>query len=90
MLRILTYQVPTVVAALNTSLFRKLGVHVIAASSTDDLMKRASSIQPQVVIVLFTGRPANGDLANELRSRGASDILEGLRRAEHVPSPQPE
>ena len=29
-------------------------------------------------------------LANELRSKGASDILEGLRRAEHVPSPQPE
>lgn len=29
-------------------------------------------------------------LANELRGRGASEILEGLRRAEHVPSPQPE
>ena len=29
-------------------------------------------------------------LANELRSKGASDILEGLRRAEHVPAPQPE
>src|SRR5512133_108329 len=29
-------------------------------------------------------------LANELRHRGASEILEGLRRAEHVPSPQPE
>jgi hydroxymethylbilane synthase len=29
-------------------------------------------------------------LANELRSRGATEILEGLRRAEQVPSPQPE
>jgi len=29
-------------------------------------------------------------LANELRHRGASDLLEGLRRAGHVPSPQPE
>ena len=29
-------------------------------------------------------------LANELRHRGATDILEGLRRADHVPSPQPE
>lgn len=29
-------------------------------------------------------------LANELRGRGASEILEGLRRADQVPSPQPE
>jgi len=29
-------------------------------------------------------------LANELRHRGASEVLETLRRAEHVPSPQPE
>ena len=29
-------------------------------------------------------------LANELRHRGASEILEGLRRAEHLPAPQPE
>ena len=29
-------------------------------------------------------------LANQLRSEGASDILEGLRRASHIPSPQPE
>lgn len=29
-------------------------------------------------------------LANELRGRGATEILERLRRAEHVPSPQPE
>jgi hydroxymethylbilane synthase len=29
-------------------------------------------------------------LANELRGRGATEILEGLRRAEQVPSPQPE
>jgi hydroxymethylbilane synthase len=29
-------------------------------------------------------------LANELRHAGASDILESLRRAEHLPSPQPE
>jgi len=29
-------------------------------------------------------------LANELRSRGATEILEGLRRAAQVPAPQPE
>ncbi|HEY5441244.1 MAG TPA: hydroxymethylbilane synthase [Gemmatimonadaceae bacterium] len=29
-------------------------------------------------------------LANQLRGEGASEILEGLRRANHVPSPQPE
>jgi hydroxymethylbilane synthase len=29
-------------------------------------------------------------LANQLRGEGASEILEGLRRAEHLPSPQPE
>ncbi|MEO5818415.1 MAG: hydroxymethylbilane synthase [Gemmatimonadaceae bacterium] len=29
-------------------------------------------------------------LANQLRGEGASEILEGLRRASHVPSPQPE
>jgi hypothetical protein len=29
-------------------------------------------------------------LANQLRGAGASEILEGLRRAEHLPSPQPE
>ena len=29
-------------------------------------------------------------LANELRGMGASEILEGFRRAEHLPSPQPE
>lgn len=29
-------------------------------------------------------------LANELRHRGASEILDSLRRADHLPSPQPE
>jgi hydroxymethylbilane synthase len=29
-------------------------------------------------------------LANELRHRGASEILAALRRAEHLPAPQPE
>lgn len=29
-------------------------------------------------------------LANELRHRGGSEILDGLRRAEHLPAPQPE
>jgi hydroxymethylbilane synthase len=29
-------------------------------------------------------------LANQLRGEGASEILEGLRRASHLPSPQPE
>jgi len=29
-------------------------------------------------------------LANELRHQGASDILETLRKADHLPSPQPE
>jgi hydroxymethylbilane synthase len=29
-------------------------------------------------------------LANDLRHQGATEILEGLRRAEHLPAPQPE
>jgi hydroxymethylbilane synthase len=29
-------------------------------------------------------------LANRLRSEGATEILEGLRRAERLPAPQPE
>jgi hydroxymethylbilane synthase len=29
-------------------------------------------------------------LANQLRGEGAIEILEGLRRANHLPSPQPE
>jgi hypothetical protein len=29
-------------------------------------------------------------LANELRHRGAIEILDSLRRAQHLPSPQPE
>ncbi|MHB1863012.1 MAG: hydroxymethylbilane synthase [Gemmatimonadaceae bacterium] len=29
-------------------------------------------------------------LANQLRGEGATEILEGLRRAQHLPSPQPE
>jgi hypothetical protein len=29
-------------------------------------------------------------LANQIRGEGASEILEGLRRASHLPSPQPE
>jgi hypothetical protein len=29
-------------------------------------------------------------LANQLRGEGASEILEGLRRASRLPSPQPE
>jgi hydroxymethylbilane synthase len=29
-------------------------------------------------------------LANQLRSQGATEILEGLRRAQHLPAPQPE
>ena len=29
-------------------------------------------------------------LANRLRGEGASEVLEGLRRAQHLPSPQPE
>ncbi len=43
-------------------------------------------------IELDVGKPqlSGVRLANELRSRGASDILEGLRRAEQVPAPQPE
>ena len=43
-------------------------------------------------IVLDPGDPELSGirLANQLRGEGASDILEGLRRANHVPSPQPE
>ena len=43
-------------------------------------------------IPLDTNDPALSGirLANQLRGEGASEILEGLRRAEHLPSPQPE
>ncbi len=43
-------------------------------------------------IVLDANDPALSGirLANQLRGEGASEILEGLRRAEHLPSPQPE
>lgn len=42
-------------------------------------------------IVLDEGDPELGGirLANQLRGEGASEILEGLRRANHVPRPQP-
>lgn len=44
------------------------------------------------VLPLDAGEPelTGVRLANDLRHRGASDILATLRRAEHVPSPQPE
>jgi hydroxymethylbilane synthase len=44
------------------------------------------------VIALDPNDPALSGirLANQLRGEGASEILEGLRRAEHLPSPQPE
>lgn len=43
-------------------------------------------------IALDTGDPALSGvrLANQLRGEGATEILAGLRRAEHLPSPQPE
>lgn len=43
-------------------------------------------------IELDPGDPALSGirLANQLRGEGASEILEGLRRAVHLPSPQPE
>jgi hydroxymethylbilane synthase len=43
-------------------------------------------------IALEAGQPELSGirLANELRHRGATEILETLRRAEHLPSPQPE
>jgi hydroxymethylbilane synthase len=43
-------------------------------------------------IVLDVDDPALSGirLANQLRGEGASEILEGLRRASHLPSPQPE
>jgi hydroxymethylbilane synthase len=43
-------------------------------------------------IVLDASDPALSGirLANQLRGEGASEILEGLRRANHLPSPQPE
>jgi hydroxymethylbilane synthase len=47
--------------------------------------------------VVRGAHPVEGDpglagirLANELRGEGASEILEGLRRAVHLPKPQPE
>jgi len=53
-------------------------------------VKGARIVRGEIALDLTAPELSGVRLANELRHRGASDILEGLRRAQHLPSPQPE
>jgi hydroxymethylbilane synthase len=53
-------------------------------------VKGARVVRGEIALDLTAPELSGVRLANELRHRGASDILEGLRRAQHLPSPQPE
>jgi hypothetical protein len=53
-------------------------------------VKGARVVRGEIALDVRAPELSGVRLANELRHRGASDILEGLRRAQHLPSPQPE
>lgn len=53
-------------------------------------VKGARTVRGQIALDVAQAELSGVRLANELRHRGASEILETLRRAEHLPSPQPE
>ena len=53
-------------------------------------VKGARTVRGQIALDTAQAELSGVRLANELRHRGASEILETLRRAEHLPSPQPE
>jgi hydroxymethylbilane synthase len=53
-------------------------------------VKGVRSVRGELAVDLSQPELTGVRLANELRHRGASEILESLRRAEHLPSPQPE
>jgi hydroxymethylbilane synthase len=53
-------------------------------------VKGARVVRGEIALDLTAPELSGVRLANELRHGGASDILEGLRRAQHLPSPQPE
>lgn len=52
-------------------------------------VKGARTVRGQITLDVAQAELSGVRLANELRHRGASEILETLRRAEHLPSPQP-
>jgi len=53
-------------------------------------VKGARTVRGQIALDVAQAELSGVRLANGLRHRGASEILETLRRAEHLPSPQPE
>jgi hydroxymethylbilane synthase len=53
-------------------------------------VKGARTVRGEIALDVRQPELSGVRLANELRHRGASEILETLRRAEHLPSPQPE
>jgi len=64
------------------------GTHVLHGFIGDVTGKRI--VRGEIALDVAQPELSGIRLANEFRGRGASDILESLRRAEHVPSPQPE
>jgi hypothetical protein len=52
MLKVLTFDVPALVTLLRTAYFRSLGVRVITACSSDDLLERAVRLRPDLVLVV--------------------------------------
>ena len=83
-------------AALEGGCQVPIGALVIRSGSSPVLHGFIADIKGKQVVrgelVLDPAQPelTGVRLANELRHRGASEILESLRRAQHLPSPQPE
>jgi hydroxymethylbilane synthase len=53
-------------------------------------IKGERSVRGELTVDMSQPELTGVRLANELRHRGASEILESLRRADHLPAPQPE
>ena len=53
-------------------------------------VKGAHVVRGEIALDVAQPELSGVRLANELRHRGASEILDSLRRAEHLPAPQPE
>jgi len=52
MVQVLTYDSPTVVAALRSGYFRRMGVRVSVADSISELLRRTPILRPQVLILV--------------------------------------
>lgn len=53
-------------------------------------LKGERSVRGKLAVDITQPELSGVRLANELRHQGASELLESLRRADHLPSPQPE